>query len=394
MTGLPAGVAEVLAALRHSAAVVAEDGRVVRASPAAYASGVVRGQALGSGALVDLVERVRDDGHARDAEVQVPRGALAAQQVQAQVRATPLAGGLVLVLVEDRTESLRVEAVRRDFVANVSHELKTPVGALRLLAEAVGGASDDPDAVHRFAGRLQCRVPAPQGDLVAQDIIDLSRAAGPRRRSSPRQPRWRWITSLAGAVDRSRVDRRRAQGHQPDRCTAGTRLSRLIGDAGMQLITAVRQSGRRTPIIYSRFRQHPGRRRGAPGGARRGRDHRDQLSPTTESASPLHDLDRIFERFYRVDYARSRGPTAAPGLGLSIVKHIVGCNHGGDVSVSGASRSDKAPPSPSASPPCARSERRRSPRAVPGPGEAPEQDQQTRDRQPQTAATEPQESVR
>jgi two-component system sensor histidine kinase SenX3 len=82
----------------------------------------------------------------------------------------------VLVLVEDRTEARRVDAVRRDFVANVSHELKTPVGALSLLAEAVLSASDDPDAVRRFAGRMQKE--AHRLTNLVQDLIDLSRVQG------------------------------------------------------------------------------------------------------------------------------------------------------------------------------------------------------------------------
>ena len=117
------------------------------------------------------------------------RGADRARHVAARV--APLGSQLVLVLVEDRTRERRVEAIRRDFVANVSHELKTPVGALNLLAEAVGEAADDPEAVHRFAARMQIeserldpagpadhralpaagRRPAGRGDPVAVDAI-------------------------------------------------------------------------------------------------------------------------------------------------------------------------------------------------------------------------------
>lgn len=79
----------------------------------------------------------------------------------------------MLLLVEDLTEARRIEAVRRDFVANVSHELKTPVGALSLLSEAVMDASDDPEAVERFAGRMQ--IEATRLTNLVQELIDLSR---------------------------------------------------------------------------------------------------------------------------------------------------------------------------------------------------------------------------
>lgn len=88
-------------------------------------------------------------------------------------RVAPLGSRLVLLLVEDLTEARRIEAVRRDFVANVSHELKTPVGALSLLSEAVMDASDDPEAVERFAGRMQ--IEATRLTNLVQELIDLSR---------------------------------------------------------------------------------------------------------------------------------------------------------------------------------------------------------------------------
>ena len=91
-------------------------------------------------------------------------------------RVAPLGARLVLALVEDRTRERRVEAVRRDFVANVSHELKTPVGAIRLLAEAVTDAADDPEAVQRFAGRMLTE--SDRLSKLVQQIIELSRLQG------------------------------------------------------------------------------------------------------------------------------------------------------------------------------------------------------------------------
>jgi len=149
---VPPGVATVLSVLRSSAVVVDDDDEVVKASAPALALGLVRSQRLASTELAELVRQVRRDGQIREADLVLPRPSGPPRTVTARV--APLSSRLVLALVEDRTRERRVEAVRRDFVANVSHELKTPVGAIRLLAEAVGDASDDPEAVERFARRM------------------------------------------------------------------------------------------------------------------------------------------------------------------------------------------------------------------------------------------------
>src|SRR5918997_4826157 len=150
---VPPGVSTVLAVLRSSALVVDEHDQVLQASAPAYALGLVRDGALQVAEVAELVRRVRRDGEIRETEVAIARGpGRPATYVLARV--APLTSRVVLVLAEDRTNERRVDAVRRDFVANVSHELKTPVGAMTLLAEAVEEAADDPDAVYRFASRM------------------------------------------------------------------------------------------------------------------------------------------------------------------------------------------------------------------------------------------------
>ena len=144
---------------------------VLKASAPAYALGLVCGTGLVSEELADLVRRVRRDGQIRESEFVMTRPDLPSRTVTARV--APLGSRMVLALVEDRTRERRVEAIRRDFVANVSHELKTPVGALSLLSEAVMGAADDPEAVQRFAGRMQ--VEATRLTNLVQELIDLSR---------------------------------------------------------------------------------------------------------------------------------------------------------------------------------------------------------------------------
>ena len=168
---VPEGVASVLSVLRSSAVVVGADDRVLKASAPAYAMGLVSGTSLLSQELADLVTQVRRDGQIRETELLMARQGATPRHLT--MRVAPLSSALVLALVEDRTGERRVETVRRDFVANVSHELKTPVGAIKLLAEAVSDAADDPVAVRRFAGRMQTESDRLSG--LVQQIIELSR---------------------------------------------------------------------------------------------------------------------------------------------------------------------------------------------------------------------------
>ena len=125
---LPAGVADVLAVLRSVAVVVDRDETVLKASPAAHAYGIVTDNHLTHPELAHLTRQVRRDGVIRESELELARGPLGRGTLVARARVAPLGSELVLLLVEDHTEARRVEEVRRDFLENVSHELKTPVG--------------------------------------------------------------------------------------------------------------------------------------------------------------------------------------------------------------------------------------------------------------------------
>src|SRR5260370_3166459 len=175
---LPTGLAAVLAVLSSSAVVLDSDDRVLEASEAARTFGLVNGDALVVGELLALARQVRRDGEIREGEIDISTGRIPNKTTSFAVRVAPLGaevggGGLVLLLVEDQTERRRVEEVRRDFVANTSHELKTPVGALALLAETVEDAADDPEAVRRFAGRM--RQEAGRLTNLVQEMITPSR---------------------------------------------------------------------------------------------------------------------------------------------------------------------------------------------------------------------------
>lgn len=241
--------------------------------------------------------------------------------------------------MEDLTEARRIEAVRRDFVANVSHELKTPVGALSLLSEAVMDASDDPQAVERFAGRMQGE--AVRLTNLVQELIDLSRVQNddPLEDAEP----VRVEELVAEAVGRCRHAAGAKQitmasnvwtpegveqgdtGHKAESTTTGD--LRIWGNRG-QLAAALGNLVENA-VNYSPARTRVGiaaRRVARPGGDMIEIAVTDQGIGISEK-----EKERVFERFYRVDPARSRA-TGGTGLGLAIVKHVA-ASHGGEVTV-------------------------------------------------------------
>lgn len=313
---LPVGAADVLAVLRQWAVVLGPDDVIVRSSPSAQAYGLVRGNRLAVAELVALVHHLRRSGEIQQADFDLPRGPLGDGTFAVSARVAPLSGGLVLVLVEDRTQAQRVDAMRRDFVANVSHELKTPVAALALLAEAMQEAPQDPDAVRHFAGRMQQE--SLRLSALVQDLIDLSRLEV----TDPLIPADRVsIDEVVGtAVDQLRLA---AQQRSITLVTGGQRGLEVLGDEG-QLITALRN------LIDNALSYSPEQTRVGIG-VRKSGDLVEISVADQGLGIPEPDQARIFERFYRIDPARSRR-TGGTGLGLAIVKHIT-TNHGGEVSV-------------------------------------------------------------
>lgn len=313
---LPHGVASVLAVLPSSAVVLDKEDRVLRASSAARAFGLVRGDHLMAAELLALARQVRRDGEIRESEIEVAGHKFGQESTNFAVRVAPLGSyGQVLVLAEDQTEHRRVEAVRRDFVANVSHELKTPVGALSLLAETIQDAADDPEAVTRFAGRMQHE--AARLTYLVQDLITLSRIQGAEPIPTP------------GPVP---IDE--AVHEAIDRCntTAAAKDITLVagGAEGLQvwgddelLVTALRN------LIDNAVAYSPEHTRVVVS-ARAAGAHIESVEISVSDQGigiPESAQERIFERFFRVDAARSRA-TGGTGLGLAIVKHVAAAHNG------------------------------------------------------------------
>ncbi|MFJ6077789.1 sensor histidine kinase [Pseudarthrobacter sp. NPDC092419] len=313
---LPAGAAEVLAVVGRAFVVVDAVDGVVRASPAAYAYGLVRGHTVVHKELLDMTAGVRRDGVILEKQLELPRGPLGQGTIIVQVRAAVLGEEYILLLADDRTEITRTEEIRNDFVANVSHELKTPVGAISLLAEALESSADDELAVRRFAKRMHKE----SGRLAAlvQDIIELSRLQGASvtQQGGPVDVN----AVIAEAVDRSQLP---AESKNISIVVGGRAEGTVFGDQDL-LVTALRN------LIDNAIRYSPPNTRVGIGV--RTKDGLVSISVTDQGEGlSAEDQERVFERFYRVDSARSRH-TGGTGLGLSIVKHVAS-NHGGEVTL-------------------------------------------------------------
>ncbi len=310
---VPPGAETVLSVLSSSAVIVDADDTVLQASAPAVAMGLVRDERLPD-ELMSLVHLVRRDGQIREAEVRLDYRRGNVTHVHARV--APLTSRLVVVLADDRTQVERVEAIRRDFVANVSHELKTPIGALNLLAEAVEEAKDDPDAVVQFAGRMQSE--SLRLTRLVQQIIDLSRLQNDAVSEEAAVVKVEELVAEATEHSATEADRKSIE-----IATAIEPELLVHGDRG-QLHAAV------SNLVENAVTYSPEESRVAVMAERSDDDVRITVADHGIGI-PGDEIDRIFERFYRVDPARAR-TTGGTGLGLSIVKHVAASN-GGSVEV-------------------------------------------------------------
>ena len=358
------GVVPVLAALRSTVVVLDDDDEVLRASSAAYTFNIVRDDEVCEPRVAEMVARVRAGGDPEDAELTVARGRVdGAGHFYLYVRVAAIGRGRILVLIDDRTAAKRLEDMRRDFVANVSHELKTPVGAIALLAETVEGAVDDPGLVRNYIGRIR-KESARLGVLV-EEIIELSRLQEGDALVEPDDVDLDAV--VAEAIDRVRTE---AESKEVTLVAGGTPGLHVRGDAALVttavrnlLDNAIRYSGPRTRVSVGLSVDEAGG--SGVAGATDGADSADRAdgADSADSADSTDGADlggsqaaaaesagdqlvriavvdqgigiakeaqeRVFERFYRVDKARSRA-TGGTGLGLSIVKHVA-ADHGGTV---------------------------------------------------------------
>lgn len=307
---------ELLSGLPDAAAIVAKDGRV-RVCNAAFDALAAGGRAAGMTPLevtrsAELSEAVRRalEGTARRMEVELPRRALS-------VQLTPLLRGEVLLLCRDVTEEKRAAATRRDFVANASHELRTPVAAIRGAAETLlDGALADPAAartfveiVHRQAERL---------GRLTQDLLDLSRLES------------RQVRFDAAPVDLAALVRGVIELHGP---TAGAKGLTLTAQAAEGLLALADPRALEQVVVnlVDNAVKYTSAGGVVVGAFEEGEDAVLTVADSGPGIEP-HHLARIFERFYRVDPGRAR-EAGGTGLGLAIAKHLVQ-GMGGEVTVS------------------------------------------------------------
>lgn len=310
---ISAQLSELLDVLQAASVLVDTNGLVVRASTSALTLGLVQSHMLVHKPLAELVDRARARREAIDGEYELVTG-LRGERSFVYARAGRIDNNLVLLMVEDRTESKRLDDTRRDFIANISHELKTPIAAIGLLAETLADGIDDPATVKRFSNNIK-REAERLGNLV-QDIIQLSKV-----QSTDSQVGFAAVDLdevISAAVENNSVlaDTRAnvvQVASAPGHIVFGNREA-LIMAVGNLIQNA---------ILYSDEGKLVGvGLRSVHGVA--------EISVIDNGVGiSVEDQDRIFERFYRVDQSRSRA-TGGTGLGLAIVKHVA-LNHRGEI---------------------------------------------------------------
>ena len=279
--------------------------------------GILRDGRIQSEELLASIRVVRRTNIKQTGTIEIARGPIGEGKREITVNVIPLSQGeLVLVMLRDESEAQRVHEVRRDFVANISHELKTPIGALSLLSEAVMEAKDDSESVTKFASRMQ--IEAKRLTDLVQEIIQLSRVQD----SDPLHEAEVLLASdlIKEALDQCRTT---ADARKISLFFQESKDTYIQGDHD-QMTMAINN------LIENAINYSPaGTKVSVSTSAENGII---SIAVSDQGIGiPEAEVERIFERFYRVDPARSR-ETGGTGLGLSIVKHVV-TKHGGEISV-------------------------------------------------------------
>ncbi len=308
---------DLLHAIDAESIVITASDQVIYYSAGITTFNLIKDERIFNKELSNLIRAVRRSGIQQDATIELPRGPIGAGTHDLLVRLTSIGdAGLIAILIFDDSEMRRLDSIRRDFVANISHELKTPIGALSILSEAVLDASNDPEAITKFASRMQSEAKR-LSDLV-QEIINLSRLQDddPLKNGKPVN-----VSEVVNeAVEQSRLN---AEKRKITLLFEEINPAIINGDRN-QVTMAIHN------LIENAINYSPDSTRVAI--TLKVVDAIAEVAVSDQGIGiPEKDLERIFERFYRVDPARSR-LTGGTGLGFSIVKHIA-TNHGGDVSL-------------------------------------------------------------
>jgi two-component system sensor histidine kinase SenX3 len=312
-----AALSQILDVLPDAAAIIDASDHVLEASANCVAMGLVSGSRIAPVEIRALNREVHRLHKTQSRESIINRTGSKLGNWEARVQISPIDEDLSLMIVQDLSEERRLNDVRRDFVANVSHELKTPVGALSLLAEAVQAADTDIEQVRHFTSRMQIEVK--RLTAMISDLVALSQVQGDLalRNSVPVEVR----SIIAEAVDATKIVAE--QNKIEVTISEDPEPGRIFGDE-QQLVTAL------SNLISNAIKYSPTNTKVGVGSRRVENMIEISVSDQGTGISEI-DVERIFERFYRVDPARSRD-TGGTGLGLAIVKHVC-ANHGGECRV-------------------------------------------------------------
>jgi len=309
-----AALSQILDVLPDAAAIVDDADRVLAASANCVAMGIVSLDRIGPVEVRALNREVHRLSKTQSRDVIIKRNGSRLGEWEARIQISPIDDELSLLIAQDLSEERRLNDVRRDFVAIVSHDLKTPVGALSLLAEAVQAADTDIEQVRHFTSRMQIEVS--RLTAMISDLVALSQVQGdaPLRNSAP--------VNVADIINEA-VDTTKIAAEQKGIevvVADDVNVGKIFGDDD-QLNAAL------SNLISNAIKYSPAHTKVGVGSRRV--DNMIEISVTDPGPGiPESDVERIFERFYRVDPARSRD-TGGTGLGLAIVKHVC-ANHGGD----------------------------------------------------------------
>ncbi|MEY2693816.1 MAG: hypothetical protein RL142_164 [Actinomycetota bacterium] len=306
--------AELLEVMAPAGILLNQTNLILRATGGALASGLISGRKLIHEPLNELADAARTSGEIQALEAELPLR-LKGSKLHISARAKDIGEGTVLIVIDDRTESYRLDQMRKDFMANISHELKTPIGAVGLLAEAMESNLDQPQVMAKLVRNVAKE--NKRLSALVKDIIQLSKIQG-----SPvvaKSDTVNLVPVIYDAIDRNTW---RSEKNQVEVMFQTSKDNvEVFGDA--EMLTVAVKNLVENAIIYSN--------KGDRVGVSLEVDEGIAKIIVKDSGIGIHkdEQARVFERFYRVDQSRSR-ETGGTGLGLSIVKHAA-LSHFGDV---------------------------------------------------------------
>lgn len=311
-----ADVASRLISVLATAGMVVDDSlAVLRATNSAIALGLVSGRVIRNSEIRALVRTTQETETTNSVEFELTLSEGGDVRFL-RARAVTIGAGIVLVLVEDNTEARDFESIRRDFIANVTHEIKTPIGAIALLSEAMEGALNDPTRMHKFADSLR-RETGRLSSLITE-IIQLSRVETSNILAKAKP-------ANVGVVVREALERTLVIADAKDIVVNAKYPDDVFVMGDGELLTVAVKNLVENAIQYSDRKQSVGI------GVSTRNGHVDIIVTDQGVGIPADEQSRVFERFYRVDESRDR-TTGGTGLGLSLVKHIA-LSHRGEVTL-------------------------------------------------------------